>query len=487
MKYYILLVSLFFIVLNSSVSADYNPHTKPPPKITVVGAGLAGLTSAYRLQKLGHTVEVYEARNRPGGRVYTAYFGDSYEELGGQSLDDGGDAEYIIALIQELGLKINAEIFHNTTQILFNDQLYPFSELFNNGPIPNNSILQLLRTQAENANSLGELIDPLLKDNEPLRRVLEIKLRGWEGSSTHALSPKYLDDSFWYLYCRTHEMSKLLAQGETPKKLLKSVVNGNSSLVKALANHLQGHIHYNHPLRKITKDSNQKIWLHFDGDKSISTDYLILAMPCSTLRDVQIDEGIIPEDQLLAIQTLQYGTNAKIIFPIQWKNDELPLIGCTETVATWFNPSRSLMMWFFGGPPGIFNHRSKESLSNIIHTEISSIQKLYPNIEFPTLDPTVVDDSNNQYEQPVGISWINEEFSKGSYCNYGVDQFDLFSEMIDDHGETVRKVFRSIDEKILLTGEHAARYFTGTMEGAVESGETTAIITTRIIEAKNNS
>src|SRR5207247_9504444 len=39
-------------------------------RIVVVGAGLAGLTAAYRLQQAGYAAEVYEASDRIGGRCY---------------------------------------------------------------------------------------------------------------------------------------------------------------------------------------------------------------------------------------------------------------------------------------------------------------------------------------------------------------------------------------------------------------------------------
>jgi monoamine oxidase len=46
------------------------PTTQKKKKVIIVGAGLAGLCAAYELQGLGnYDVEVYEARNRVGGRV----------------------------------------------------------------------------------------------------------------------------------------------------------------------------------------------------------------------------------------------------------------------------------------------------------------------------------------------------------------------------------------------------------------------------------
>jgi monoamine oxidase len=46
-------------------------QTKPPQKLLVLGAGLAGLSAAYELTQAGHDVRVIEARSRAGGRVLT--------------------------------------------------------------------------------------------------------------------------------------------------------------------------------------------------------------------------------------------------------------------------------------------------------------------------------------------------------------------------------------------------------------------------------
>ena len=41
------------------------------PRIIVIGAGVAGLTCAYRLKQAGYTAQVYEAADRLGGRCWS--------------------------------------------------------------------------------------------------------------------------------------------------------------------------------------------------------------------------------------------------------------------------------------------------------------------------------------------------------------------------------------------------------------------------------
>lgn len=63
---------------------------RPRKKIAILGAGVAGLTAALELSKLGHQVDVYEAQDRVGGRAWTHRFDDAdvpheeryYHELG---------------------------------------------------------------------------------------------------------------------------------------------------------------------------------------------------------------------------------------------------------------------------------------------------------------------------------------------------------------------------------------------------------------------
>jgi monoamine oxidase len=73
-----------------------------------VGAGLAGLTCAYRLKQAGYTATVYEASSRIGGRCWTirGTFADGQVAEHGGELIDQGHTE-IRQLAQELGLNLD--------------------------------------------------------------------------------------------------------------------------------------------------------------------------------------------------------------------------------------------------------------------------------------------------------------------------------------------------------------------------------------------
>ena len=60
-------------------------------KVVILGAGMAGLTAAYELNRAGYAVEVIEARPFAGGRSQTARAGFELTELGGETQKCGFD------------------------------------------------------------------------------------------------------------------------------------------------------------------------------------------------------------------------------------------------------------------------------------------------------------------------------------------------------------------------------------------------------------
>ena len=68
--------------------AEAGPYAGPPEvgnmlgagrRVVILGAGISGLVAAHELKKAGYTVTVLEARQRPGGRVWTVRGGSVLE------------------------------------------------------------------------------------------------------------------------------------------------------------------------------------------------------------------------------------------------------------------------------------------------------------------------------------------------------------------------------------------------------------------------
>jgi len=77
----------------------------------VIGAGLAGLTAAWKITRAGGEVIVIEAEDRVGGRAYSSTEGwaaGQYTDYGGELIDDGYRA--VTHLCEELGVELGEPI-----------------------------------------------------------------------------------------------------------------------------------------------------------------------------------------------------------------------------------------------------------------------------------------------------------------------------------------------------------------------------------------
>ena len=90
---------------NAVARTTARPDRGARRRVVVIGAGLAGLTTALDLRASGWDAVVLEARDRVGGRVHTLYsqFSDNlHAEAGGESIDDSHHA--MLAMLKRFGL-----------------------------------------------------------------------------------------------------------------------------------------------------------------------------------------------------------------------------------------------------------------------------------------------------------------------------------------------------------------------------------------------
>jgi len=290
------------------------------------------LTTAYRIEKLtGYAVDVYEARDRPGGRVYTVRMGNSYEELGGKSIADGGEATNIRFLIEEMGLKMETcTIDFAHRKCYYKGKSTPYYKAYLEGPLPDQQLYRQVLNWSQNSTNMAEILDRLFAHYPLLRQISEVRMRAYEGNDAKDLSLAYLE-GFWDYFLSGYNFAH---HKQTMDYQLESIEGGNSLLIEKLTAALRRPIHFHAPLRKITKTPEGKISLQFDNLNEVLTDYLVLAIPCSTLQKVEIQEGLLAKDQKEAIHTLQYGTNSKILVPVANIPENPPMFSLTDTMTT---------------------------------------------------------------------------------------------------------------------------------------------------------
>lgn len=96
--------------------------------IAVIGAGPAGLTAAYHLQRAGHQVDVLEAKSTVGGRTHAAHFGP------GHHCDTGAGwlatfYTHTLSLFREVGydnLYLLPRTVRGAADLLINGQIAPW-------------------------------------------------------------------------------------------------------------------------------------------------------------------------------------------------------------------------------------------------------------------------------------------------------------------------------------------------------------------------
>ncbi|WP_420147334.1 flavin monoamine oxidase family protein, partial [Spirosoma sp.] len=106
----------------------------------VVGAGYAGLTATYGLQKAGKNVLLLEARDRVGGRVWTQRFDDgSYVDLGGAWVGPTQDRLYTLA--REFGVETFKTYDEGKSTQFFRGRIKHYKGLI--PPLPLGALLSL--------------------------------------------------------------------------------------------------------------------------------------------------------------------------------------------------------------------------------------------------------------------------------------------------------------------------------------------------------
>ncbi|MCW6049888.1 FAD-dependent oxidoreductase [Lyngbya sp. CCAP 1446/10] len=440
--------------------------------ILVVGAGIAGLTAAYRLRQAGVRADIIEATNRVGGRIRTApkVAGTQISaDLGGEFIDTGHTT--LISLATELGLQ--AIDLLGVQRGLVKDTFFLDRRRF--------SQEQLIADFAPLATKISADWQAV-GDNfsyqdftETAERLDNLSIAQYlDGSDTSTIVRQLLRIAYTAEYGRDPEeqsaLNLLFLIGSEPNSFelygnsdeRYQIEGGNSQIVNSLADKLSDSIEAGTVLEAITllPDGRYRVNLR-SGQSAFERTYerVLLTLPFSTLRDVKINVPL-PQPKRRAIEQLGYGTNSKLVTGYRsriWREvyqstasvyTDLGFQNSWE--ATPFAPTgNGLVTNFTGGKQGLaIGSGTPEDQAQRF---LGQFERVFPGV------------SNLRSGKAVRAYWPGERFSKGSYSCYLIGQW---TQMHGVEGERVGNLY--------FAGEHTSLENQGYMEGGCETGQRAA-------------
>ena len=440
-----------------------------PPKVVVIGAGLSGLTAAYRLQQKGFDVEVYEAKNRVGGRLFSVLIDGHAAELGGQNITDGGNPECTKALIEEMGLKTNGSSFPISCDYQENGKTFDVQKLLQSKNFDPESLKTQLTGLAETCSNMREILDGLISKDDPLYNALSVRVTAWEGGPLEKLSPSCAGTLYQQILGGLSVTHPAHREEETAIEF-QYIEGGNSLLPKKLAEKLKGKIHLNSPLSSVSKDENGRYLLEFTNGTKTQADLLLFTMPCSVYSDIQFGEDVIPQERLDAIQRVEYGEITRILSPCPQAKERKVVM--SDSLLTFRAPHLPYFTIYCVGANSRFD---EEKVQKPYHQGLDLMQ-----LQSDKTPSMARDELLASYSGPVAHSWPNDPYVKGSYSYIAAGQEETLRAIEEVEGEPIRTLFSPIDNTLFFAGEHTTLNLDGigTIEAACESGERAA----RLIE-----
>ena len=444
------------------------------PKVLVVGAGIAGLTAAYRLRQAGVPVDIVEARNRVGGRMRSlanAAGTNVTVELGGEFIST--DHRKLRSLALELGLTI--------VDLLATDQeLVPETWFFQGRKIPETEIISYFIPLARKIDkdllaigdgdvtyssynqaafaldntSIAEYLEQA-QINPILQEMLNVSCTteyGREAAEQSCLNLLFLVGT---------KSDKFSLYGESDEERY-TIRGGNDQVPHLLANYLANVIQTETELEAISirPDGRYRVSLK-SGYKTFDRNYerILLTLPFTTLRLVKLDVNL-PAFKKKAIAELGYGTNAKLITAYQQKLWRTKYNSTAETftdtgfqnaweASRYQKSPKGLVTNLTGGKQGLsLGKGSAESLAQIF---LPQLDRIFPGIK------------KLRQGEAIRAYWPGEQYTQGSYACYLVGQWT-----------TIAGVEQKRVGNLFFAGEHCSVSYQGYMEGGCATGEVAA-------------
>ena len=449
--------------------------------VLILGAGMAGLSAALELRNAGYKVQLLEYNERPGGRNWSLYGGDTYTELGGYTqhvqfseglyLNPGPwriPYHHRALLDYCKRLKVTLEPF---TQVNYAAYLHS-STAFGGKPQRyrevhadfNGHVAELL-AKATNQSHLDQTVSredrevlveamrewgALDQDYQYKKGLRSSERRGWVsdpgGGTTSepiASDPIALHDlmqsRLWGFIAAGH--------GYEFQNTLFQPVGGMGMIGKAFGRELADLIRYNAKVTDIKQDERGVTVAYQDTKaggavRTAQAQYCICTIPASILSQIPLTVGAPMKS---AIDALYYDSAIKVGLQFKrrfWEQDEDIYGGISFT-----DMPNALIGYpntrFFGDGPGVLLGAYTFGANSFQYAAMSPEERIRKTVEYGT---KIHPQYPAEFQHGAAVAWHRVPWTLGCAAHWT-------EELRDRHFDNLC----AFDGRIVLAGEHASR------------------------------
>ncbi|MEO8105727.1 MAG: NAD(P)/FAD-dependent oxidoreductase [Actinomycetes bacterium] len=439
-----------------------------------MGAGLAGLTAAYRLSQAGVDVSVFEARDRVGGRCWssTGWEADQVGEHGGEFIDTRH--VHLLGLAQELKLQVDdlwSTWEPGTSSLTWVDGVdvdrKDFMATINETSRQLTSVAKRngsyfakdagVRAQAFDEMTEAEWLTAETGESidSPMGRLFSAGQASWYGLDADQLSASNLIDFYAVEWPGDDERY--------------TIHGGNDQIPQGLAASLPaGSVTLDAALESVRTLSNGEYELVF-GNSSVPVvaDFLVLALPFTAMQDVDLSKAGFSDLKKLAINRQGMGTNSKVLLQFdeplrEFENWSGYLQRADDPqFSTWESGSAdssdrqyALVTIFAGGAAGATYPTDQPhgtAPTEVADQTLDALDEMLPGIAAAQVGGVWLD------------YWTKDPWVKGSYAAFLPGNMTSFLGLMG----------RS-EGRAHFAGEHTSVYSQGYLNGGAESGSRVA-------------
>ena len=426
--------------------------------VIVIGGGFAGITASRDLMQQGLDTVVFEARNRLGGRTFTADFGGHKVELGGTWIH--WFQPHVWAEVNKYGLELSEMIppQEEAASVLVDGkpQVSPLLEKAELIMALFDKIFPDARLIWERPYDQSYRWDHLIQ-REPLtmrQRLDELDITSEEiaiaesviSTMAHATldDASYVEMARWYAAAGWNFFDLLDTTGRYMFK------DGTISLINAMVADGGQEVRLSTVVEKVEQKTDHVIVTTEDG-QTITARALVNTIPMNVLADVEFKPAL-SSLKMQASAERHCAAGVKVYAEVKGHHNKILGLGRdTEEVSMWLTYKElenSTLFMGFGPKADALDPNDTEAVQ-------ASLRKHLPKADVIA---------------STGYQWTLDPFSKGTYCSYRPGQLKRFGKEMTRH-----------EGRILMgSGDHGEGW-RGFIDGAIARGSKVAQDTAKLL------